>query len=95
MKKLKLRIESLAVESFRTAGEAGKPGTVRGHGDDCTWFGSCLCETAYYHCGTGPATIHSCTYTNDWRCHTQADACTGTEWEVCGTGTPPVFTPAC
>ena len=96
MKKLKLRVESLTVESFRTAPEAGRQGTVNGHADDCTWFASCLCKTAYYHCGTGPATIHSCTYTNDLRCEdTNYDACTGTEWEVCGTGTPPVFTPAC
>jgi hypothetical protein len=68
MKKLELRIESLEVESFRTGADGRDPGTVRGHGDDCTWFDSCFCETAYYYCGTGPATIHSCTYTNDERC---------------------------
>lgn len=68
MKKLKLRIESLTVESFQTAADSARRGTVRGHGDDCTWFDSCFCETAYAVCGTGPATIHSCTYTNDERC---------------------------
>lgn len=68
MHKLKLRIESLAVESFPTLADAAGRGTVRGLGDDCTYFESCLCETAYYYCGTGPATIHSCTYTNDERC---------------------------
>lgn len=96
MHKLTLRLESLSVESFATAAGERRTGTVRGHGDDCTWYDSCLCETAYYHCGTGPATIHSCNYTNDERCwETRADACNGTAWELCGTGTPPVFTPAC
>lgn len=96
MDKLRLRMESLAVESFPTAGDSVHRGTVRGHGDDCTWFDSCFCETAYAVYGTGPATIHSCTCTHDERClATQYDACTGTEWEVCGTGTPPVWTPAC
>jgi hypothetical protein len=105
MKKLRMRVDELAVESFATAGHAGRRrGTVRGRGDDCTWFESCFCETAYAVCGTGPATIHSCTYTNDERCpgtlfdpctETQYDACNGTAWEVCGTGTPPQFTPAC
>ena len=102
MKKLALRLDSLAVESFTTAANPTRRGTVRGQGDDCTWFDSCFCETAYAVCGTGPATIHSCTYTNDERCEgtmfdpcTGGDACNGTEWAVCGTGTPPVFTPAC
>jgi hypothetical protein len=68
MKKLRLDAEKVAVESFATAAERARPGTVRGHGDDCTWFESCFCETAYAVCGTGPATIHSCTYTGDERC---------------------------
>ena len=69
MHKLRLAVESLEVESFRTDPGAGrKPGTVKGHDDDCTWFESCFCETAYAQCGTGPATIHSCTYTHDERC---------------------------
>jgi hypothetical protein len=68
MRKLELRVESLVVESFRTGAEGRAPGTVRGHGDDCTWFDSCLCETNYHQCGTGPATIYSCTYTFDERC---------------------------
>lgn len=68
MKKLKLQVENLAVDSFATSARDGQaPGTVHGR-DDCTWFASCLCKTAYYNCGTGPHTIHSCTYTNDERC---------------------------
>jgi hypothetical protein len=97
MRKLRLELDRLSVESFATAKAMRKNGTVRGRGDDCTWVDSCFCETAYAVCGTGPATIHSCTYTFDERCPggTQDDACTGTEWEVCGTGTPPQYTPAC
>jgi hypothetical protein len=79
MRKLRLYIESLAVESFPTAGEGRARGTVRGHGDDCTWDESCFCRTAYAVCGTGPATIHSCTYTNDERCgrDTSPEQCIG------------------
>lgn len=85
MKKLELRIESLAVESFSTAGEGRGAGTVRGHGDGCTYVESCLCETAYYFCGTGPATIHSCTYTNDERCgrDTSYEQCVVSVAQVC------------
>lgn len=85
MKKLTLRVESLEVESFRTGAEGHDPGTVRGHGDDCTWFDSCLCRTAYYICGTGPATIWSCTYTNDERCtrDTSPEQCFASVEVVC------------
>jgi len=68
MKKMKLQIETLAVDSFATDHAADERGTVRGQAEECTWFESCLCETAYYHCGTGPHTIHSCDYTQTWRC---------------------------
>jgi hypothetical protein len=78
MDKLKLRPENLTVESFTTADPDRRRGTVRGH-DDCTWFESCFCRTAYAVCGTGPATIHSCTYTNDERCglDTSPEQCPG------------------
>lgn len=86
MKKLRLHPESLKVDSFRTAeGPAGGPGTVHGRADDCTWFATCLCKTAYYQCGTGPHTIYSCNYTSD-------DRCKETSWELCGT---PPATPYC
>ncbi|HYW11443.1 MAG TPA: hypothetical protein VE871_05780 [Longimicrobium sp.] len=69
MKKLALQLEDLAVDSFATDGrDTREPGTVHGQADDCTYFQSCLCKTAYYNCGTGPHTIYSCTYTNDLRC---------------------------
>lgn len=92
MHKHKLRVESLAVESFRPAAEGGRPGTVRAHGDGCTWIDSCLCETAYYWCGTGPETIHSCDYTFDERCERTAVDCPNTNYDVCGTRQ---ITPAC
>lgn len=51
MKKLKLQIESLQVQSFdTTSADQGERGTVRAHGDSedfgCTWICitlSCLC----------------------------------------------------
>jgi hypothetical protein len=89
MKKMKLQVDSLAVDSFSTGDGADRvPGTVHGRGDDgCTWVDTCLCETAYYHCGTGPATIYSCDYTETRRCFGP-----DTSFEQCAT--PPI-TPAC
>ena len=100
MKKLRMRLESLEVESFRTTGTPEGPGTVHGRGEDCTWWDTCLCNTAYYNCGTGPHTIHSCEYTFNERClHTAIDCpetyderclrtaidCPDTSYEQCGT----------
>ena len=90
MKKLKLKLDALVVDSFRIPNGARDPGTVRAHAD-CTWFDSCLCKTAYYYCGTGPHTIYSCDYTADDRCKT-ADCSGDTSWEQCGT---PPGTPVC
>jgi hypothetical protein len=97
MSKLRMRADDLRVDSFPTAGMAADKGTVRGHGDDCTWVDSCFCHTAYAVCGTGHATIYSCTYTNDERCpgdtvvepceRTVVD-CPDTSYQVCGT--PPI-----
>jgi len=79
-KKLELNVESLAVDSFENAPPAEQRGTVQGHGPDptppeyeCTYAATCLCKTAYYQCGTGPYTIYSCNYTNDWRCSAGPD----------------------
>lgn len=90
MKKLRMRLDDLRVDSFPTASMAGR-GTVRAHGD-CTYVDSCLCETAYYHCGTGQETIYSCGYTVDYPCERTAVDCLDTSYQVCGT--PPI-TPAC
>lgn len=92
MKKLQLRAETLKVESFRTAEADGGTGTVHGYKPGCTCYDSCLCETAYYHCGTGPHTIHSCDYTYNDSCERTAIDCPDTSYQVCGT--PPI-TPAC
>jgi hypothetical protein len=66
MRKLKLEIEALEVESFEPAAVRGERGTVRGHlsayyepcqpGD--TWQMSCTCEATCnaatcYNCGGG------------------------------------------
>jgi hypothetical protein len=85
MKKLRLDAEKVAVESFATAAERARTGTVRANGDDCTWFESCFCDTAYAVCGTGPATIHSCTYTGDERCgrDTSYEQCVVSFAQIC------------
>ena len=40
--------------------------------DKCTCDNTCLCRTAYYYCGTGPATIHSCKYSYNLSCYVTA-----------------------
>ena len=65
----KLSLDALAVESFETGAAEDERGTVHAHaGDGCTCVKTCLCRTAYYHCGTGPHTIHSCDYTFNDSC---------------------------
>ena len=68
MKKTRLNADELSVESFRTADDRGAPrGTVQGHAP-CTHWASCVCPTAYYHCGDGYDTLYSCTYTREAPC---------------------------
>jgi hypothetical protein len=75
MKKLKLHIDSLEVDSFRPeAGAAEERGTVHGQGP-CTHWDSCVCPTAYYHCGDGYQTLYSCTYTHEEPCFGSYDDC--------------------
>jgi len=80
MKKLELSLEALAVDSFETSAAGNGHGTVQGQAivapqptppvyeEDCTCAYSCLCQTAYYHCGTGRYTIYSCDYTANASC---------------------------
>jgi hypothetical protein len=97
MKKMKLRVDALSVESFATGQDADARGTVRGR-DGCTYVDTCLCPTAYYHCGTGPATIHSCDFTEI--CATElceTEGCASGDWRCEKTvrcPTPPI-TPGC
>jgi hypothetical protein len=78
--KQKLDLDGLSVESFETTGAPDDVrGTVRAHesGDApdptppeyaCTCANTCLCKTAYYHCGTGHFSIYSCDYTANPSC---------------------------
>jgi hypothetical protein len=99
MDKLRLSADNLRVDSFPTGGTDAHRGTVRAH-SDCTWVDSCFCHTAYAVCGTGPATIYSCDYTNDEQCEFTAVGpcertavdCPNTDYSVCGTRQ---ITPVC
>ena len=76
MKKTRPNAEALAVESFETAGEKDAPhGTVRAHAEPCTHWRSCLCPSAYYHCGDGYQTLYSCDYTRVEPCFGSYDDC--------------------
>jgi hypothetical protein len=46
MRKLKLEIEGLRVESFRTSGDAPRGGTVRGRGEPEAGDGAAFCSIA-------------------------------------------------
>ena len=81
MKKKRLEIDTLAVDSFETTrGGDGPMGTVRGHAivdpqptppvyeNDCTCAASCPCPSAAYHCATVYYTAISCKYTYNASC---------------------------
>ncbi len=79
-KKLNLELEALTVDSFATSAAIDGRGTVRGQGGGdapqptppvyagCTCAYSCVCKTAYYWCGDGYHTIHSCDYSYNDSC---------------------------
>lgn len=77
MKKLKLDADEVAVESFPTGGGTAEngQGTVQAQAAGCTYQGSCLCQTAYYHCGDGYQTIYSCDYSKEQVCPTSYYNC--------------------
>jgi hypothetical protein len=79
MKKTRLDLDALSVDSFATtADEIGARGTVRGnvdpeptppqYEDECTCAASCPCPTNAYHCATVRYTAISCTYTYNISC---------------------------
>lgn len=74
MKKMKLAVENLSVQSFSTAPTNGARGTVMGH-DDPTFHGQ-RCGSAYDACHTG-----LCTY--DCPATYSPDACPTEYPEYC------------
>lgn len=98
MKKLKLQVDDLAVESFSPGRGADPRGTVRARGEDCTQGDTCVCHTAYAVCGTGPATIFSCDDTEFCESEfCETEGCASGDWrcgETVRCPTPPI-TPAC
>ena len=77
MKKLKLRVDELAVQSFRTDPASAERGTVLPNALACTVNASCACPTSPLACGTFAPTALSCAYTSP-------EVCTGwTEHATC------------
>jgi hypothetical protein len=74
-RKLRLDVDSLAVDSFDTHATPAARGTVRGREDDgCTCAASCVCRTAPYYCAPGAYTFQSCHYTRNESCTVQITA---------------------
>ena len=95
MKKMKLNVEALAVESFDTSGDAPKRGTV--FGEQCTCYTNCTCPgcpTCDASCnGTCAGTCAytcddaTCAYTcDDASCAGTCDGCNYSD--VCDTNMP-------
>lgn len=62
MKKLRIRLDDISIESFPTSGEEVKGGTVRGHGGSI-----CSCQDGY----TCDLAVGTCNYDScDWLCST-------------------------
>jgi hypothetical protein len=84
MRKTKLDLDALGVDSFETGAAADVRGTVEGRDSDqqtttppqheCTCFDTCICKSAYYYCGTGHDTIYSCDWTVNSSCWTTPTA---------------------
>ena len=72
--KLKLEVDTLAVESFATAAATPARGTVRGEEAACTCYRTCLCPSAPFFCADVPLTYLSCDYTANGSCLTPAAA---------------------
>jgi hypothetical protein len=65
LRKLRLDVETLAVDSFTTADDTARPrGTVRAaqQPEPCTYWDTCDCPTAYYRCVEFFFTDYSCNY---------------------------------
>jgi hypothetical protein len=66
MKKLKLALDRLSVDSFRTQPHVPvEAGTIEARNADCTSPATCNCPTSLYNCGTIAATVYSCPQTFD------------------------------
>lgn len=79
MRKIRLSIDELTVESFAPAGRAGKTGTVRGHESD---------ETQYFGGGCISDGISDCATCQSPGCPHDTQTCFGScEWtngpEIC------------
>ena len=91
MRRQKLSLEALAVDSFETSAGTGERGTVRGRESDdepiefggCTCDESCLCPTAAYYCATVQETVISCDYTFNGSCHRTNVTCGSFSCNIC------------
>ena len=88
MRKLKLDLDQLAVDSFDTASPAPKGGTV--FGEQCTCYTNCTCPgcpTCYATCNGQATCANTCANTcDDYTCAASCNGtCVGcgTDWTDC------------
>jgi hypothetical protein len=65
MKKTRLALDGISVDSFQTAETPPERGTVQARGGECTADASCKCPTSIWACGTIASTLYSCPQTFD------------------------------
>jgi hypothetical protein len=83
MKKIRLELDALNVDSFTTEKQTQGQGTVRGHASayECTIYDSC--DYTYCGCGGGSG-YNTCGTANTCGiCHTDLDNC-DTSYKHCG-----------
>ncbi|MGD8778115.1 MAG: hypothetical protein PVH88_04050 [Ignavibacteria bacterium] len=81
MKKLKLNMEDLKIESFETSSKIKRQGTAFGHLPPTEAPTNCEGPTCY----GGDTCEVSCNYPTcpEWHCDPSNDTCTGPCWWVC------------
>jgi hypothetical protein len=86
MKKLRLELEALQIESFSTQQTLGSTGTVRAHYTGAEWY----CATMQYHgcySGTCAGQTQACPVPGDTFGETQSECSQGCTYNTCNTCT--------
>lgn len=86
MRKLKLDLNDLAVESFSSGAVPETPGTVKGHSGyfHCTQDFNCVGDTQFGACDTLVLGCYTTVHTNQYQCTAEGQTCVDTCFAPCG-----------